>query len=59
MLTRQLLELGVAPGGVLLVHCAFSKVKPVDGGPAGLIAALRSAIGPKGTLFMPRSPRGD
>ena len=43
--TRQLLDLGVQPGGVLLVHCAFSQVKPVEDGPEGLIAALRSALG--------------
>lgn len=52
-LTRQLLDLGVQPGGVLLVHTAFSKVRPVEGGPAGLIAALLSALGPGGTLVMP------
>ena len=42
--TRQLLDLGVQPGGVLLVHCAFSQVKPVEDGPEGLIAALPSAL---------------
>ena len=42
-LIAQLHALGVQPGGVLLVHCAFSKVKPVEGGPAGLIAALQAA----------------
>ncbi len=52
-LVRQLLELGVTPGGVLLVHTAFSKMRPVEGGPAGLIAALRDAVGPDGTLVMP------
>ncbi|MEW6287614.1 MAG: AAC(3) family N-acetyltransferase [Chloroflexota bacterium] len=52
-LTRQLLDLGVQPGSVLLVHTSFSKVKPVEGGPAGLIAALRAALGPNGTLVMP------
>jgi len=50
---RQLLDLGVQPGGVLLVHCAFSKVKPIEGGPAGLITALQKALGPEGTLVMP------
>lgn len=53
MLTRQLLDLGVQPGGVLLVHCSFSRVKPVVGGPAGLIAALQAALQPDGTLVMP------
>ena len=52
-LIQQLLELGVQPGGVLLVHTAFSKVKPIEGGPVGLISALHSALGPQGTLVMP------
>ena len=51
-LIAQLHALGVQPGGVLLVHCAFSKVKPVEGGPAGLIAALQAALGPR-ALVMP------
>lgn len=45
--------MGVKPGGVLLVHTSFSKVKPVEGGPEGLIHALQSALGPDGTLVMP------
>jgi aminoglycoside N3'-acetyltransferase len=52
-LVDRLHQLGVAPGGVLLVHTAFSRVRPVEGGPEGLIAALRSAIGDEGTLVMP------
>jgi aminoglycoside N3'-acetyltransferase len=52
-LTEQLLGLGVEPGGVLLVHTSFSRVAPVEGGPLGLIAALRTALGPNGTLVMP------
>ncbi|HET9591204.1 MAG TPA: AAC(3) family N-acetyltransferase [Anaerolineales bacterium] len=52
-LIRQILEMGVKPGGILLVHTSFSKVKPVEGGPAGLIKALQSALGPDGTLVMP------
>jgi aminoglycoside 3-N-acetyltransferase len=43
----------VASDGILLVHCAFSKVKPVEQGPEGLIAALQAAIGSDGTLVMP------
>ena len=57
--TRQLLDRGVQPGGVLLVHCAFSQVKPVEDGPEGLIAALRSALGPEGTLVMPSMTADD
>ncbi|GAB3740192.1 AAC(3) family N-acetyltransferase [Microlunatus parietis] len=52
-LTAQLLDLGVRPGRVLLVHTSFRAVRPVQDGPAGLIAALRSALGPSGTLVMP------
>lgn len=51
--THQLRSLGVEPGGVLLVHTSFRAVRPVEGGPAGLIAALRDALGPGGTLVMP------
>lgn len=50
---EQLYDLGVRPRDVLLVHSAFSKVGPVEGGPAGLIAALGQAVGPEGTLVMP------
>jgi aminoglycoside N3'-acetyltransferase len=52
-LTRQLHDLGVEPGGVLLVHCAFSHVRPIENGPLGLITALQTAVGPNGTLVMP------
>jgi hypothetical protein len=48
----QLRRLGVAGGGVLLVHTSFRAVRPVEGGPAGLIAALCDALG-SGTLVMP------
>lgn len=52
-LLRQLAALGVERGGVLLVHTAFSKLGPIDGGPQALIAALFAALGPAGTLVMP------
>lgn len=54
----QLRALGVAAGGVLLVHTSFRAVRPVAGGPLGLIAALREALGTGGTLVMP-SMTGD
>ena len=47
-LTQQLLDLGVIRGGVLLVHCSFSRLKPIDNGPLGLILALQAALGPEG-----------
>lgn len=49
----QLRALGVEEGGVLLVHTSFRAVRPVEGGPEGLIGALRDALGPRGTLVMP------
>lgn len=49
----QLRALGVREGGVLLVHTSFRAARPVEGGPAGLIEALRAALGPGGTLVMP------
>jgi aminoglycoside N3'-acetyltransferase len=52
-LIQNFLELGVKPGGVLLVHASFSKIKSIEGGPLGLIAALRSTLGSDGTLVMP------
>jgi aminoglycoside N3'-acetyltransferase len=44
---------GVQPGVVLLAHTSFRAVRPVDGGPRGLIEALRTALGAEGTLVMP------
>jgi aminoglycoside N3'-acetyltransferase len=49
----QLRALGVRAGAVLVVHAAFSKVAPVEGGPRALIDALVAALGPLGTLVMP------
>jgi aminoglycoside N3'-acetyltransferase len=52
-LTAQLRDLGVAAGGVLLVHTSFSRTGPVENGPLGLIRAIQAALGPDGTLVMP------
>ncbi len=51
--TKQLHDLGVLCGGVLLVHTSFRATGPIEGGPLGLLAALRDALGPDGTLVMP------
>jgi aminoglycoside N3'-acetyltransferase len=50
---EQLHQLGVPRGSVLLVHTSFRAVGPVEGGPAGLCEALRTAVGAQGTLVMP------
>lgn len=53
-LVGQLRTLGVSPGQVLLVHASFRAVRPVEGGPRGVIEALLDAVGPDdGTLVMP------
>jgi aminoglycoside 3-N-acetyltransferase len=52
-LVEQLLEVGVEPAGVLVVHTAFSRVAPIEDGPRGLIEALLETLGPAGTLVMP------
>jgi len=52
-LATQLRALGVEPSGVLLVHASFRSIRPVEGGPQGLLAALRRALGPAGTLVLP------
>ena len=51
--TEQLRALGVERGHTLQVHTSFSRTGPIEGGPLGLIDALREAIGPDGTLVMP------
>jgi aminoglycoside 3-N-acetyltransferase len=56
--TRQLTALGVRRAEVLLVHTSFKAVRPIAGGPLGLIAALRAALGPEGTLVMPTMTDG-
>lgn len=58
-LVAQLRALGVREGGVLLVHSSYRAVRPVDGGPLGLVAALRAALGPEGTLTMPSATGED
>jgi aminoglycoside 3-N-acetyltransferase len=56
---QQLWALGVRPGGVLVVHTSFRKVRPIEDGPAGLIRALESALGDEGTLVMPTMTDGE
>jgi aminoglycoside 3-N-acetyltransferase len=56
---RQLAALGVPRGAVLVVHSSFSRTGPVQGGPEGLIQALRAWLGPEGTLVMPSMTEQD
>jgi len=58
-LTAQLRTLGVDHGGVLLVHMSYRAVRPVDGGPEGVIDALLAAVGETGTVVMPSWTEND
>lgn len=57
--TEQLRALGVREGGVLVVHTSFRAVRPVEGGPLGLLSSLREALGPEGTLVLPSGSGND
>lgn len=52
-LTRQLAELGVEPGGFLLVHASLRAVGAVVGGGEAVLRAVRGALGPDGTVVVP------
>lgn len=59
-LTAQLRALGVRPGDTLMPHMAMRDLVPVERGPAGVLAALREAVGAQGTLLfaIPCDPSG-
>ena len=51
-IAADLRALGVAPGDVVMVHASLRAIGPVEGGAAGVVAALDRAVGPEGTLLM-------
>ena len=55
-LLSQLEKMGIEQGDSLLVHTSLSKMGFIQDGPATVLEALFSAIGPNGTLLMPSSP---
>ena len=50
-LTEEVRALGLRSGGVVMVHSSLRKLGQVEQGAAGVIQALRSALGPTGTLM--------
>lgn len=52
MLAEQLRALGVADNRPLMVHAGLRKLGPVEGGAAGLIAAILEVLTPGGTMLM-------
>lgn len=51
-LVEDLRRLGTSSGDLLMVHASLRKLGPVEGGAAGVIAALDQAVGSQGTLLM-------
>lgn len=49
-LVADLRDLGVRPGRPVLVHASLRRIGWVDGGAPAVVAALREALGPDGTL---------
>ncbi len=46
-------DVGLQPGGTVLVHSALRTLGPVEGGADTVIDALREAVGPAGTVAVP------
>lgn len=58
-LAADLRTLGVRAGQILLVHASMRSLGPVRGGPAAVVAAMRDAVGPEGTLTVPTGTAGN
>ena len=50
-ITEALQKLGVQTGDLLMVHASLKAIGPVEGGAETVVAALRSAVGPAGTVM--------
>ena len=50
-ITEALQKLGVQTGDLLMVHASLKAIGPVEGGAETVVAALRSAVGPTGTVM--------
>lgn len=51
-LTGDLRRLGVRTGDTVMVHASMRAIGPVEGGAAGVVAAIDAAVGPEGTSMM-------
>ncbi|WP_327174462.1 aminoglycoside N(3)-acetyltransferase [Streptomyces sp. NBC_01335] len=52
-LAAELIALGVRPGATLIVHASLRALRPPDRGAASVVAGVRGALGPAGTLVVP------
>lgn len=50
-ITEAIRKLGVQTGDLLMVHASLKAIGPVEGGAETVVAALRSAVGPTGTVM--------
>lgn len=57
-MVRDLTELGVNAGALLLVHSSLSSLGWVNGGPVAVVEALKCAVGDSGTIVMPTHTSG-
>lgn len=55
-LKKQLGNIGIVQGDIVLVHSAMSKIGYVNGGPKTVVQALLEVVGPNGHILMPNSP---
>lgn len=53
LLATQLRDLGVRPGGIVLVHAGLRGLGFLCGGPEAVVLALRDVLGPEGTIVVP------
>ena len=53
MLKKALSEVGLTTGGTALVHSSLKSLYWMANGPAGIVDALRTVLGPEGTLVFP------
>ncbi len=58
-LAHDFRRLGLAPGGVVLVHSSLSSLGWVNGGPVAVIQALQDVLTAEGTLVMPAHSSGN
>ena len=55
-ITDVLRKQGLQTGDSVLVHCAMSKIGPLENGPKTLVDALLQVVGEQGHILMPTSP---
>ncbi len=55
-LKKDLIEMGLKEGDVLMVHSSLSKIGHVFDGPKSIVEAFIEVLGPHGHLLMPNSP---